>query len=352
MVRVRENGTAGSRKSRRKVKTLIETLRMKRALLILMQDNPDPDSIASAAALRRIARSAGDIQCSIAYGGVIGRSENRALANYLGLNFRHIDRVDFKKFDCVALVDTQPRTGNNSLPENVLPDIVLDHHPIRPETRSVAFIDVRSKYGALSTMLFEYLCEAGITPEPPLATALLYAVRTDTQDLGREAVQADVQALEALYPLANTRMLSDIQRGSVTQGYFRDLAGALRQARIHGRCVDSLLDEVDNPDIISELADLFLRYEGAEWSLCGGLYQGKAWLSLRSSRPDRSARDVMRVLVSGVGTGGGHGMSAGGQVPLAKGTKNEWHAVRKKIRDRLLREIGEEHQRPKKLVDL
>lgn len=345
-------GRAGYRKSAHKVKKLVNLLREKRSLLIVMQDNPDPDSIATAAALRRIANTVGEVQCSITYGGVIGRGENKALADYLGLNFRPIEQIDFKKFDAIALVDTQPKTGNNSLPEEIQPDIVLDHHPLHPATRGVTFTDVRSKYGALSTILFEYLIKAEISPDPPLATALLYAIRTDTKDLGLEAVQADVRALEALYPLANARMLSMIQRGSVTARYFQNVASALKNARVQGPCVFAAMNGVDNPDIIGELADMFLRCEGIEWTLCSGVYDGKMWISLRTSQNKIKAGEVIQKLISRLGTGGGHETSAGGQVALAKDTRQERDSIQKRIRDRLLREIGANKQQPRKLVEI
>lgn len=338
-------------KSTDKVKKLLELLQTKRSLLIVMQDNPDPDAIASAAALRRIAHAAGDVQCSISYGGVIGRSENKAVADYLGLNFRPIEGIDPGKFDAVALVDTQPGTGNNSLPEGIEVDIVLDHHPPQPSIRRVGYADVRSKYGALSTMMYEYLVAASIPPGPPLATALLYAIRTDTQDLHRNATQADISATESLYPLANARMLGEIQRGAIGIPYFRELAKALDEAKLTRRSIFVLLDEVDNPDIVAELADLFLRYEDAEWSLCSGACQGKVWLSLRTTRADASAAEVARRIVSGIGTGGGHSMAAGGQVPLEKNSGAERTRIRKQIRERFLREIGDHQHRPKKLLN-
>jgi nanoRNase/pAp phosphatase (c-di-AMP/oligoRNAs hydrolase) len=346
------NGKIASNKSAQKVKKLNDVLRDKRSLLIVMQDNPDPDSIASAAALRRIANTVGEVQCSITYGGVIGRGENKALADYLNLNFRSVEQIDFEKFDAIALVDTQPKTGNNSLPEEIQPDIVLDHHDLRPATRGVSFTDVRSKYGALSTILFEYLTEAEISPAPPLATALLYAIRTDTQDLGLEAVRADVRALEALYPLANARMLSMIQRGSVTAPYYQNLAKALKNARTQGPCIIAALNGIHTPDILGEAADMFLRCEGVEWTLCSGTHQGKLWISLRTSQNKIKAKEVMQKLVFRLGTGGGHETSAGGQVVLAKDTRQERESLQKTIRDRLFHEIGVSKQQPRKLVDI
>jgi nanoRNase/pAp phosphatase (c-di-AMP/oligoRNAs hydrolase) len=339
-------------KSARKVHKLLAELHNKRSLLILMQDNPDPDSIAAAAALRRLANSLGEVQCSIAYGGVIGRSENRAVMDYLGLNFRGCDQVDPTKYDAIALVDTQPSAGNNSLSEDVLPDIVLDHHPLRPETRSVPFTDVRSKYGAVSTILFEYLREAEIVPDPPLATALLYAIRTDTQDLGLEAVRADVEALLALYPLANKKMLSAIQRRSVRPEYFQTLALALKNAGVYRNCIISELGELNNPDMIGEVADILVRHEAIDWVLCSGANNAKVWLSVRTTQTEAAAGALMQSVVKKIGTGGGHEQSAGGQVRLTKGTKAELESVQKTVNERFLRGTGAGDERRRPLVSL
>jgi nanoRNase/pAp phosphatase (c-di-AMP/oligoRNAs hydrolase) len=346
------NVPSSKRKSNEKIKKLLELLKDWRALLIVMQDNPDPDSIASAAALRRIANKQGDVQCSISYGGVIGRAENRALVEYVGLNFRPIGEIDFKKFDAIALVDTQPNTGNNSLPPEILPQIVLDHHPLQPDTRKILFTDVRSKYGALSTILYEYLTEAGITPDPPLATALLYAIRSDTQDLGPKAIQADVAAAETLFTLANTRMLSAIQRRNVPQEYFQNLADSLKNARVVGPCITAGVGQVSNPDMIAEMADLLLRHDGVNWVMCYGCYRDKCWISLRTSQTEIHAGELMKRLIARLGTGGGHETSAGGQVPLTKGTQTERETVQKMIRERLLRALRVEQYKPKKLVSV
>ena len=239
-----------------KLQKLTEVLTGKSYLLIVMQDNPDPDCIAAAVALRRLANSQANLQCSIACGGTVGRGENRVLVKYLGLNLRACAEIEYDQFDLVAVVDTQPTAGNNSLPEHVVPDIVIDHHPIRRQTRTVGFTDVRSSYGSASTILVEYLIEAGITPETPLATALLYGIRSDTQDLGREASRFDIEAIEFLYPFANKRMLGIIQRGKVPRVYYQMLADALKNARVQKPAVITELGEIDNPDMIAEVADL------------------------------------------------------------------------------------------------
>lgn len=330
------NGT----KSAKKLDDLRALMRGQSTMVIGMQDNPDPDALASAAALRKLANTLENIQCSLACGGAVGRAENRAMVRYLDLNLRPITELDHNRFGLIALVDTQPGTGNNSLREGVLPDIVIDHHSIRNETRSVKFTDVRSRYGATATILCEYLQAADIVPEAPLATALLYGIRSDTQDLGRETTQADIDAYEMLYPLANKRMLGAIQRGQVPTDYFQVLAASLKNARLCGSCIYSDLGLVGTPDMIAEVADLLLRHERANCSLCWGVHDKQLLLSIRSSSPDLHADEIARKIVSRKGTGGGHRSMAAGQIPLRDSTTMLAKSMNEMIQKRFLDATG------------
>ncbi|MFW6154247.1 MAG: DHH family phosphoesterase [Planctomycetota bacterium] len=284
-------------------------------MLIVLQNNPDADGMAAALALRKLANTL-KITCTIACSGTIGRAENRALVRYVNLKVREIEDLAPKWLKLIALVDTQPGQRNSSLPSRIKPQIVIDHHPIRPETRKATFFDVRSSYGATSTILYEYLDAASIEPDMPLATALLYGIRSDTQDFGRKAHRADIDASSALYALANKRMLGAIQRGRVPLEYFQLLATALNNARHCGRCIYSGLGVVENADMIAEVADLLLRYEEAEWSLCWGYHGGTALLSVRTISQDLPADRIVRHIVRHKGSGGGHPSMAAGQVPL------------------------------------
>jgi len=323
-----------------KLQRLAELFAGKGYLLITMQDNPDPDSLAAAVALRKLANSLANLQCSIACGGTVGRGENRALVKYLGLNLRSCGELDYGKFDLVAMVDTQPGTGNNSLPANIEPDIVIDHHRIRHQTRTIPFTDIRSSYGAASTILVEYLIAAGITPDTPLATALLYGIRSDTQDLGREASRFDIEAIEFLYPFANKRMLGIIQRGQVPREYYQMLANALRNARVRGRTIVTRLGDIDNPDMIAEVADLLLRNDETAWTMCTGYWNGKLLISIRTSEESNLAEKVIRHMVARKGTGGGHLTYAGGQIPLTKGTKVEREKLDRDVERKFLEASG------------
>ena len=332
-----------------KLQKLIELFAGKAYLVIIIQDNPDPDCIAAAVALRKLANNLAGLQCSIACGGTVGRGENRALVKYLGLNLRPCEEIDYSKFDLVATVDTQPGTGNNSLPQDVVPDIVVDHHPIRRATRAVPCTDISSGYGSTSTIFVEYLIEGGITPETPLATALLYGIRSDTQDLGREAARADIDAIHFLYPFANKRMLSVIQRGKVPRVYYQMLANALRNARVQGPAIVTELGHIDNPDMIAEVADLLLREDETTWTMCTGLWKEKIMISIRTSE-ENLAEKVIKRMVFRKGTGGGHLTYAGGQIPLKRGTKTERQEMEKHIEQKFFKAIGADADSTSRLV--
>lgn len=310
-------------KIKKKLKQLHETLNHSSTMLIVLQDNPDPDALGSAAALRKLVNQHNNIQCSITHCGTIGRAENRALVKYLGLNLRQADQIDFHTFDLIAMVDTQPGTGNNCLPNEIEPDIVIDHHPCRKNTRLCRFTDIRCHYGATSTILTEYLNAEGIDFEATIATALLYGIRSDTQDLGRDTTAADIDALMMLYPKANKRILSQIQRGLVQRDYFRLLSLALSNAKVWGKSAITSLGQVENPDMIGEMADLILRDDQLEWVLSYGFYQNTLLLSLRSDAENPPASKVIRHIIARRGTGGGHISYAGGQIPIASLTPKD-----------------------------
>lgn len=330
---------------------LAAVLNNARHLYIMLQDYPDPDAIASAAALRELARQRYSLGSSLVFGGVVGRVENRALLRYLDLTLLPFDAGNMVENPCIALVDTQPGMGNNCLPANMTPHIVIDHHPATRATRHAAYTDIRRRYGATSTILYEYLLEANITLTTPLATALLYGIRSDTQDLGRDNTRADMEATLSLFPLANTRMYHNIQQASVSTPYYRLLVTALRETWQCGPALVSLPGRIDTPDAIGEIADLLLRHESCQWSLCIGLFDNRYLLSMRTIAPKANAGQTMHRLVDGHGTGGGHRMLSGGQIPLTKTPAVRDKKLEEILLRRFLRNVARSCGKPRRLLD-
>lgn len=313
--------------------------------LVLTHDNPDPDALASTAALALVLRRHFHRHVMVAYGGIIGRAENREMVRSLRLPLSNIRQLSKRKFAHVALVDCQPWTGNAQLADGVVPDLVIDHHPVRKATLAAAVVDIRPRYGATATILWEYLAECGIEVPRPLATGMVYAIRSETQDFGRESTGPDHKAFDALLPRVDRRLLARIQSARLPLVYFRNLHRALEGLAGVGNLVVSQLGAVDQPDIVPEIADLLLRMEGKTWSLCTGSQGDRVYASIRTTNPRADAGNLMRRVIGTLGKGGGHGTMAGGFVSIPKTATDGGRAIEKLLVKRFVKALGKNPER-------
>ena len=319
---------------------VLERLRDRRQLLIYMHDNPDPDALASAFGLKRLLEHVLPIKATLALGGIVGRAENRAMVETLGIPLVAADSLDPSVYDALAIVDSQPGTGNNSLPPDRLLDVVIDHHPARPESESVPWRDIRPDLGATSTIAVEYLRALNVPIDTWLATALFYAIRAETRDLGREATHAERVAYLFLFPLVDFHLLSRIAQPKVPRAHFAALDRALRSAQVWGDLVAVNMGSIAYPDLVAEVADLLLEWEGAHFVLCCGCYGDRFYLSLRTEPSERRAGTLMRQLINSQGAAGGHGTMAGGRLFRPVATDADQQATFEQMVKHLLDLIG------------
>lgn len=280
---------------------------------ILTHDNPDPDSLAAALGLKRLFERAG-IPSTITIGGIIGRAENRAMVRELKIDLTPIEKLDWSAHKIVAMVDTQPGTGNNSLPSGRRADVVIDHHPPRSDLGDVPWLDIDTEMGATATIVYGYLAAEKVPIDPLLATAFLYALKSETRDLGRESGPDERAAYVELSKIADFERLYCIQNPKLGREHFVALDRALRAAVVWGEMLAINLGALDYPDLVAEVADLMLPYEKAHWVLCVGQHDNTAYLSVRTDLSDATAGSLIRRVVGGNGAAGGHGMIAGGRM--------------------------------------
>lgn len=298
----------------RRVDRLRRAIGKARRILVITHDNPDPDALSSAWALRALLRGSRR-SVDVAYGGMIGRPENRAMVSLLRLPLKPIEKLALGRYERLALVDSQPETGNNSLPVEMVPDIVIDHHPLREETKAAAFRDVRPGYGATATILGEYLDAAGVRIDPRLATALLYGVKTETHDLSRETTSKDVAFYRALFGRVDRQILSKIERAPLSRNYLDWLRSAVDSTKIEGKLAIGRLGKMDYPDRVAEYADMVVRIDAVEWAVIMGWFGDALYFSVRTTR-QRGAGRMARRIAGELGKAGGHGSMAGGKVPI------------------------------------
>ncbi|MGA7828462.1 MAG: DHH family phosphoesterase [Geobacteraceae bacterium] len=331
--------------------SFLDWARGKGSILIIIHDHPDPDCLASAMALRHLFTMKLNRASVIAFSGKISRSENMVMARVLEINLTSIDAVNIADYSMVCMLDTQPETGNNSLPPGVRVDLVVDHHPIREASRACRWVDIRTEYGTTATILYEYLKSQDISLSTKLATALFYAIKSETQDLGREAGRADRDAYLALFPLSNKTLLYQITHPRLRPAHFRALHSALENALVYANVLIITMGEVSSPEVVPEMVDYLVRLEGIEVAMCMGRDHGALILSLRTVCQDLNAGELMRRLVAGQGVAGGHGMMAGGRIDSVPASFRDIEALEESLTQRLLGELQVPTREPRAIFD-
>jgi nanoRNase/pAp phosphatase (c-di-AMP/oligoRNAs hydrolase) len=308
-------------------------------LLILMQDDPDPDAIASALALRVLlgrTRTA----APLATFGTIRRPENRAMLRILEIDVERVTPRQVAEYDALAIVDAQPTFFEESVVAR--PDLVIDHHPEEVPVKA-PLKDIRPTWGATSTILTEYLRAAESKIPQRLATALLYGIKADTQDLERGTTRADVEAFAFLHALANHRALRRIERPALPDAALDLLAQGLVRRQLVGDVLFAHLGAVTYPELVAQCADLFLELSGAEWSVVSGTVNQELHVSLRNLGHVRAAGDVARQAFGELGSAGGHRSMAKAVVRLrdwrAHGGETGADALRQGIVARITRAL-------------
>jgi nanoRNase/pAp phosphatase (c-di-AMP/oligoRNAs hydrolase) len=308
-------------------------------MLILTHDYPDPDALASAFALQYLANKSFGIRSRIVYGGVIGRTENREMVRILRLPVYKLKASDLERYPHVALVDTQPRFGNNSFPEERKATIVIDQHsPVTKPAAELAVID--TSCGATSALLAQVLLSNRVDIPVRVATALVYGILSDTMNLFRVTSAEVVETYLTLLPLCDMRALAQIQNPSRSERFFRTLIKGLRRAMINRRLIVSHLGFVDSPDLVAQVADFLLTLEGMDSSLCTGRYKRNLHVSLRVADPKDGAGMILRDIFSDRAQAGGHGRIAGGKVIIgANVDEHLWEEEERSLTERLKKRL-------------
>lgn len=321
-----------------------------KTLGIVLHNNPDPDALASGMALAHLARQCHGIKTSIIYHGLIGRAENQAMVKELKIPLKRMTRVKLSSYDGIAMLDTQPGAGNNALPAHVRCNILFDHHP-RRKNLDVDFVRIDTAAGATATLLIEALQNRCVDINADLATALAYAIRSETQDLGREANRRDIEAYLYVFPQTSIRKLARITHPKLPKSYFQTLATALQKAKTFRHFIVAHLGEIPIPETVGETADLLLRHKHISWTFCTGRFEDQLILSLRSSNVKAKAGRIIKKLVPDRNLAGGHDLFAGGFIPIHGCRNDEIDAIENKLTDDFARIMGYKEAQWKGVLD-
>ncbi len=319
------------------INKLLEAVKSKRKVLIQTHNNPDPDTIAAAFALKNLLNVTLKKRVTIAYMGIIGRAENREMVKLCKIDMHLMSKLNVARYDYLIVVDTQPGAGNVYDVKERRPDAIIDHHNIRAASSCSAFQDIRVHYGSTSTIVAEYYKTLNIIPDTNTATALYYGIKTDTFGTGRGNTQADMDMISYVYPYVSPGKLTKIETPDLPRYYFKNIKKAIEQSVIIDTVLLCDLGEVRNADLIAEMSDFLLRMRDIKCTFVVGKIEDTCFFSLRYKTSKKSVGHIAISIVKGIGYGGGHMKSAGGQVPLRKKTYEQVVGL---LKTRLLMRMG------------
>ncbi len=276
---------------------------------IMTRNNPDPDSIASAAALQEIANHLGT-EADILYEAGLGHQENRAFVNLLGLELLDWDEVNREEYSTIALVDYAKA---DSL--TVTADILIDHHEPDGDTE-LPFSDIRPSMSSTSTILTKYIQEFDMNVSEAVATALLYGIRTETIDFKRDTTPADLTAAAYLHPFADHDTLEQVESPSMSPETLDVLAEAIQNREVQGSHLVSNAGYITDREALTQAAQHLLNLEGITTTAVFGIAEDTIYVAARSKDIRLDIRNVLQDAYNEIGDAAGHSTQASAAIPL------------------------------------
>jgi len=320
-----------------------------KGIAIVTQDNPDPDAIASALTFKRIVEKMGK-NADIIYGGEIGYDENKALVNLLGVEAVPIAKIkNIGDYSKIVLIEASKPGENNSLPKEIRPDIIIDHHPYDAKKVSADYIDIRPELGANSTILTEYLTDLDFKISEELATLLFYGIKTDTDGFTRGTTPKDLQAVALLYNKASQELLKKIETPLMSSETLDVLGEAIKNRKSIGSLLLANVGFIKERDTLPQAADHLLKLEGVSVVLVYGLSADVVHISARNKDIRINLGDAMKNAFGDIGEAGGHPTAAAAKINLglfgsSKDKESLLKLAEEAITYRFLKEVGIEEK--------
>jgi nanoRNase/pAp phosphatase (c-di-AMP/oligoRNAs hydrolase) len=280
-------------------------------ILIMLHNDPDPDAMASGLALRNILRRTKTTAIIGAMQGVT-RPENLRMANLLDIHVEPLTPDTVKEYDRVAMVDVQPHYFGGVIDQV---DLVIDHHPEQPGYAAV-FKDIRADYGSTSTILTEHLRAVDVNISERTATAMLYAIKSDTLFFNRQTNRVDLEAFSYLYPLADAALIRKMEGAEITVERLDYVMKAHQSGTLVEQVFCAFLGATPREDFIPYVADFFLQLEHVKWTVIAGIVNDSMVISVRNLGYSKNAGELVRRFFADIGSAGGHRAMAKAVVPM------------------------------------
>ncbi len=299
---------------------LLKVLENSKSLAIVTHDNPDPDAMSSAYALKVIAESL-NIKADIYHGGEIGHEGNKMMVELLKWDFKKINEYKkfiLKEYDKIALIDLPNLSNTTIFPSETNPNIIIDHHYTEEVELDAEFVDIRPKVGATATIMTSYLRDFEIKLNEELATGLMYGILVDTNNFKRNFEKDDMEAVHYLKSKINGELLNIIENPNISSNTFDVLSKAINNKKIYDRHVVSNVGYIETKESLSQAADLLLKLESITVSLVIGIIEEYVYISARSRDKNIDISKIITKTFSKMGSAGGHMNFAAAKISLGE----------------------------------
>jgi nanoRNase/pAp phosphatase (c-di-AMP/oligoRNAs hydrolase) len=285
------------------------------ALAILMYGSPDPDAVASAMALQELLRQiAGLSKCTFIATEPVARQQNVEFIRAMKVDIHLLRDIDLRAYRLRALVDAQPTFFGEAL-EGAPPQIVFDHHPCTTVWHA-ELADIRDNYGALSTMMTEYLLGAKVRIPKKIHTALLYGIKSDTNNLERDVVLEDISAYYLNFTRANRQMIRRIEMNQIPERFLKYFNHAYYTRRRYRDRIISFLGRVESVDACVQVADFFLRLIDIYYVVVAGIVKERLIIIFRGDGYSQDCGSIAKKAFANYGNAGGHRSAARVEIPI------------------------------------
>ncbi len=280
---------------------------------VLIVISADPDALASAMAVKRLlSYRVGSV--TIGYPNEIRRLNNLTMVERLKIPIERLHTLPVNDYSKRILLDSQP--NHHPCFEKLKFDVLIDHHPVT-EGWDAEFIDIRPEYGAVSSMMVEYLRAAGIKPSVALATALYYGIKVDTQNFEKKNMQlADGISFRYVFNIANRNLVRKFELTELRRSELKYFKIALNEVKASKGRAYAHLGRVGTPDILVIIADFLNRVDKFDWVLVSGLFGERVVVIFRCDGYRKNAGKLAQKTFGEYGPAGGHREAARAEVPL------------------------------------
>ena len=274
---------------------------------------PDPDAIASSLGMYYLLSQRGIKKLAIVYDQEIEKANSLHMLELFKVPIiRAADATTLGAEDWAVLVDAQKGNANiTNLPTYEV--AAIDHHEFAGDM-GYRFMDIRPEAGSCSAIIAEWFFENNVEPPRVVATALLYGILMDTDNLTRGATDFDINMFYRLYSLSDIDMIVHLKGNEISVTDLELYAEAFKTVEIYDELAFLRLKNV-NDSLLGAAGDIVVSVAGVEIVIAYSVRDSGIKFSVRSTDNKIKANDIVRYIVEGCGVGGGHDNMAGGFIP-------------------------------------